>query len=373
MPVYHVHEGNAASGGGCYGNAHTGSYTCTLNSYLMNTATYPCSCGGTCTDYHYGVTHSSCGASEGYHRVTCSKCSKDVIYGGTYYASGSTHTYGSYIAYDLICGKTETTIEAYELGCNQGDATIVGYQCGCGKTETTIEGYRLGCGLAESEGVRTLICTIPETAQPETPVAEPVVTPVLEETEVEKTEETASKPVKTPKPDTTPKPVKVPEEIQEETEETEVAESIYEEPEVTIEPTQEPEVMETSAEESLVEVLEEDTPAVAFSQVAVVAAGTSTATGGMVWIVFFWFFRKCKVIDSQSGNTAGICYIGKKNNSYTVNVSKRIQNKCGQQITIQFDNRFVKKYEEEDIYILVGDYRYKKVIRETIELDIQEE
>ncbi|MBQ9136556.1 MAG: hypothetical protein IJX66_10770, partial [Lachnospiraceae bacterium] len=141
----------------------------------------------------------------------------------------------------------------------------------------------------------------------------------------------------------------------------------------TEKPTQEPVTTDSPGAESLVEIEEEKTPTVAFSQVAAVAAGTSTATGGMVWVVFFWFFRKCKVVDTKTGQVVGAAYIGKRNNSYAVNVSKRLQNKCGEQITLTFDERFVKKNEEEDIYITVGNYQFKKVIREEIELDIQED
>lgn len=381
-PVYHVHEGSSSSVGGCYGGtAQTSNIYCDIKVYRVDVAYYTCgTCNGTVTHENFAIDHqnSSCPVGDqGFQTATCS-CGRRVTSGGE--CTNSSHIIGSRTVYGLVCGMTAESIEGYEVGCGQDETTLIGYEVGCGqsnssvtgynigcgKTESTIEGYSLGCGQAESAGVRTLICTIPESTPTPVPTATP--TPIPTPTPEVRT---TPKPTEKPEAEDTPEPTEIPEteEIPELMETIEATPT----PMPTEKPTQEPEPAESQGVENLVEIEEEDTPTVAFSQVAAVAAGTSTATGGMVWVVFFWFFRKCKVVDTQTQQVVGAAYIGKRNNSYAVNVSKRLQNKCGEQITLTFDERFVKKNEEEDIYITVGNYQFKKVIREEIELDIQED
>lgn len=53
--------------------------------------------------------------------------------------------------YSLKCGKTEETIEAYTLSCGIEEGNVTNIRLVCGKNEGDIDHYKLSCGIKEGE------------------------------------------------------------------------------------------------------------------------------------------------------------------------------------------------------------------------------
>ena len=140
-----------------------------------------------------------------------------------------------------------------------------------------------------------------------------------------------------------------------------------------IEIVEEPDEMlqEEPVQEEIVEIHDEMTPAAQF-QVAAAVAGTSTATGGMLWVVFCFVFRKCKVIDTVSNEVLGTAHISKRQKYFVVNVPDKIYNACNSQVTLEFAEKFVQKNEGVKLVVNLGEYEYQQRISNNVVITIEE-
>lgn len=266
----------------------------------------------------------------------------------------------------LTCTKTADTIDSDEIICGKDETTIESRNLICGKDETTIESRNLTCGQTEWEDPPT---PAPAPQGPSVP-ATPAESLSAQTPETTAELEPESKPAE-PEPK---KEEKKPKEVKE-TEEAEETTPIEEtEPDREIKPVEKPEpIVEPKIDMTeVVEIVDDETPAVPF-QVAATVAGTSTATGGMIWIIFCFFYRKCKVIDTYTEQVIGKAYIGKRKNAYTVKISRKLQQGCGSQITLAFNRHFANKNGGKQLYVMIGDYEYHEKIGAAVDLTIKED
>lgn len=211
QPVYHAHSGSTSSKGGCYQNAvyhvHTGNEASGGGCYEPVTHQHTDSCyreaecmmkyegnfqrvreeSGYC--YHHGNTlvmhfkgnfshmdcdrgiaedtHSTCwtcqymNKTHTYHQIICGKtdstiekyrrvCGKETSTVESWAISCGKNS-SSVEKYALNCGKNEKTVVSYERNCGKNENTVDSYKTGCGKAETFIEKYRLNCGKTETD------------------------------------------------------------------------------------------------------------------------------------------------------------------------------------------------------------------------------
>ncbi len=175
--VYHVHAGNEASGGGCYEpvyHQHTDSCyreeRCDME-YVGNLQTVREE-SGYC--YHHGnvlvlhfranFRHMACGAGtredvnstcwtcqymdswHTYKQIVCGKTEK-TIERYQRICGKETNTVESWA---LGCGKSDSSVEQYALNCGKNGQTVVSYGLNCGKNANTVDSYKAGCGKTES-------------------------------------------------------------------------------------------------------------------------------------------------------------------------------------------------------------------------------
>ncbi len=123
-----------------------------------------------------------------------------------------------------------------------------------------------------------------------------------------------------------------------------------------------------AVEEEIVTVTikEEDSPKVhLISQIIATSAGASTATGGITFIIVFWIFRKCQVVD-ESGKVIGKAYVWKKKKQYFIKISDKISKKAGSRFYINFKKNFVKANLGKPVDIIIGGKKIEKDLKEKI-------
>lgn len=423
----HTHSGNESEGGDCYVQQ-------TVNYGVRQVVSWQ-GCSGTVTGWekdYQGIWHPkltcghncnsglcraassmpSTGMQCGYQSITdtynvCNKC-------------GSRNCNGTHQEWVLSCGKSEGDFEKWVLGCGLSTSSVVGTLSiqpsttgsaqsvtltaslsGCtnngiswstgasGDSITVTDNGTYSCTVNYQEGTvtgsKTLSISVDNIVKPEPPAPAPApqapsapsvpasTTPTITEPEAEPepTEEPKAEPEKKPeeKPEKEAKPEKK-EEKPEPVPETEpVKETKPAEAQKPVLKPALPEEKESTPE--VVEILDEETPKSSL-QLATTVASTTTATSGMIWIIFCFFYRKCKVVDTETGQLIGKAYISKQQNYYVVKISNKIQQGCGNQISLLFNKHFVDQNEGKRLHVLIGDYEYNYKISESVDLKIEE-
>lgn len=114
---------------------------------------------------------------------------------------------------------------------------------------------------------------------------------------------------------------------------------------------------------------------VPFATPAIVAAGAGaagTSTGGMIFFVFFWIFRKCKIC-SEDGQKIGKARIKKKKGIYGIKIPEPAL-KTGMQtgkLILVLGKKFVRANSGKAIEIYGLDTCIQKSITEKIELNLR--
>lgn len=152
----HTHTGNADSGGGCYVEKQTyETRTCNPRvGGLANKASWPCACGGTVTQWHYGSISQCGGAASGHidHGMwqynICDTCGAENEYQTI---DEDPHQYRVLITtWELGCGLDE------EYACGVADGEIIGSQPAFGGSNyvniAEIPYYSSEAGIREGDG-----------------------------------------------------------------------------------------------------------------------------------------------------------------------------------------------------------------------------
>lgn len=145
------------------------------------------------------------------------------------------------------------------------------------------------------------------------------------------------------------------------------------EPEKQPEPEPEPEVKQTQIEpvtevrqeEQQLEIIEDKTPTFALPQVIATASTGATATGGMIFFVFFWIFNKCTILN---GKKEKICnaYIRKKHSVYYIKLPTKMNERYSSKLQIVLKKNFVKANNGKPLNIMVNGVIHQKNVTENI-------
>lgn len=171
--------------------------------------------------------------------------------------------------------------------------------------------------------------------------------PIVQITPVQPTE-----PEPESEPDPDPEPVEIPQPT----------------PEVKVKPTEpepEPEPIE-EPEQEVINIQEDDVPA--FATPAVIAsagAAAGTTTGGMVFFVFFWVFRKCRILN-ENGKQIGKSRIRKKKGGYFVKISESEIQRSGSEMVLLLGKKFVAANRDKPLQIQGNTFSIQKNISEKI-------
>lgn len=139
----------------------------------------------------------------------------------------------------------------------------------------------------------------------------------------------------------------------------------------TPKPESEPEP-EPDPEPKQVEIPENKVP---FATPAIVAAGAGaagTSTGGMIFFVFFWFFRKCKIFN-DTGKQVGKARIKKKKGIYGIKIPEQTLKEGMQKgkLILMLGKKFVAANRGKTLEIYGLDACIQKNITEKIELNLR--
>lgn len=100
-------------------------------------------------------------------------------------------------------------------------------------------------------------------------------------------------------------------------------------------------------------------------------AGAGSASGGMIFFIFFWFFRKCKIYDGQNDKLIGKALIRKgKKGMFMVKIPEAVCERAGTKIYLVFSKNFVKANPDKPLKIVAHGKEFYRGIEGKIDLKL---